>query len=259
MITCKELAQQVKDNVKKQVAEMATKPSLAIVTVGDDPASASYVKGKIKDCHEVGIVPHHVKLAEDITQEELNDMMWSLRLHTGIILQLPIPKHLDADKALEMINIYQDVDGLKPGSKHIPCTARGVFEWLKANDLVAGKHIVIINRSKLVGRPLAKLLLDADATVTVCHSKTNELHKILYDTDVVVMAVGKPNFINSNDVLMGTVVVDVGINKVDGKLCGDYGNSILDEAYNIYVTPVPGGVGLLTRAYLLQNVVEYTW
>lgn len=255
MTTCKELAKQVKDNIKKQVSEAAVKPSLAIITVGNDPASAAYVKGKIKDCEEVGIVPMHIQLPEDVTQATLESRITEAHLATGIILQLPVPKHLNAATAIACINPAKDVDGLTAASPFTTCTARGVFEWLKLNTSLEGKHAVIINRSQLVGRPLAKLLLDADATVTICHSKTTSLLTMYTRwADIVVTAVGKPNFLRADLYKPGAIIVDVGINRVNGKLQGD-----VDHGYWLedkLVTPVPGGVGLLTRAYLLQNVME---
>ena len=255
MITCKELAQQVKDSIKKQVSEMTVKPSLAIITVGNNPASAAYVKGKIKDCEEVGIVPMHIQIPEDVTQATLERRITEAHFATGIILQLPIPKHLNAAAAIACINPAKDVDGLTAASPFTPCTARGVFEWLKLNTTIEGKHAVIINRSQLIGRPLAKLLLDAGAAVTICHSKTTSLLTMYTRwADIVVTAVDKPNFLRADLCKPGAIIVDAGINRVNGKLQGD-----VDHGYWLedkLVTPVPGGVDLLTRAYMLQNVMD---
>lgn len=255
MITCKELAADIKKTIKESIARCAFKPTLDIVTVGDDPASASYVRGKIRDCEEVGIKAKHITLPADVTQEDLNGVMEGCG-GDGVILQLPLPKHLDADEALKYILNNQDVDGLKPASPYVPCTAMGIEHWLMSNYLLEGKHVVIINRSNLVGKPLAKLLIEHDATVTMCHSKTKNLYAHTRVADVVVVAVGKPHFIDCNDVKNGAIIVDVGINRVDGKLCGDYQPSYIDEQRGITVTPVPGGVGLLTRVALLSNVLE---
>lgn len=255
MITCKQLAQEVKDKVKAEVLKRDYDVSLGIITVGNDPASASYVKGKIKDCEECGITWAHVKLSAETTQQELNAVvadMWT----NGIIIQLPLPHHLDAKEALEYVGSYKDVDGLGPNAMYAPCTALGIYEWLKHNMKLTGKHAVIINRSELVGRPLAKLLLDADMAVTVLHSKVSqETRDFLCDAaDVVVVAVGKPGFLSAEDCGLYTTIVDVGINRVDGKLCGDVDSSLAYETQTI--TPVPGGVGLLTRAYLMRNVLD---
>ena len=254
MTSCKELARQVKDSIKKQVSEAAVKPSLAIVTVGNDPASASYVKGKIKDCEEVGIVPVHITLPDNVSQAALEGKLVEAHIATGIILQLPVPAHLNVNAALNCIDSAKDVDGLTAASPFTPCTARGVFEWLKRNTDLQGKQVVVINRSQLVGRPLAKLLLDANATVIMCHSYTRDLYRLTRDADVVVTAVGKPNFLRADLCKPGAIIVDVGINRVDGKLQGDVNHGFYLE--DKLVTPVPGGVGLLTRAYLLQNVME---
>lgn len=253
MISCKEYAQAVKNSVKNTIIREHLLPTLAIVSVGDDPASAAYVKGKLKDCAEVGIVSNHIKLNADISQKDLEHCLSCLD-EDGVILQLPLPKHLNADKALKYIYHCQDVDGLTEHSSYTPCTARGIHEWLKANTELEGKHVVIINRSNLVGKPLAKLLTDSDATVTLCHSKTRDLPLHLASADIVVTAVGKPHFINADMCKSDVIIVDVGINRVDGHLVGDVDPSTC--THMMTVTPVPGGVGLLTRAFLMQNVVD---
>lgn len=256
MITCKELAQEVKDEVRQAVATLTTKPSLAIISVGDDPASEAYVRGKIKDCEEVGIIHNHIRLSADCTDiSVINAVKDCNKTCDAIIVQLPLPDHLNADVIMSFINKYKDVDGLTPDTQYTPCTALGVFEWMKCNMELQGKHVVIINRSKLVGRPLAKLLIDADATVTMCHSKTTDLDDYTLMADVVVTAVGKPGFIDYCNVSDKSVVVDVGISRIDGKLYGDYRHTLFDKLYRIQATPVPGGVGLLTRAYLMKNVL----
>ncbi len=255
MITCKQLAQKIKDDVKAEVAKRDYEVSLSIITVGDDPASAAYVNGKIRDCEEVGIAYSHIKLPESLTQDELNMLVADTKA-SGVIVQLPLPKHLDVHKAIALAGSYKDVDGLGPFAIHTPCTALGIYEWLKYNMELAGKHAVIINRSELVGRPLAKLLLNADMAVTVLHSKVNPLvqEMIYMNADVVVTAVGKPNFLSANACYEHATIVDVGINRVNGKLCGDVN---ADGAYETQtITPVPGGVGLLTRACLMRNVLD---
>lgn len=253
MITCKELAQQVKDNVRDQIKKRHIEPTLAIVSVGHDTASEAYVKGKLKDCEEVGIKATHVALPQGISLSNLEYYV-SERGEDAVILQLPLPSHLDPDECSELVWPPQDVDGLTPISRFTPCTARGIYEWLKANTDLEGKHVVIINRSKLVGKPLAKLLIDSNATVTMCHSKTRDLPLITSMADIVVVAVGQPNFFEADMCKPNVIIVDVGINRVDGKLVGDVNLSTTLESMT--VTPVPGGVGLLTRAYLMDNVLK---
>ena len=261
MMTCKELAAQVKDKVKDTLNVSPYfheyRPTLAIVSVGEDPASEAYVRGKKKDCIEVGVRYVHTNLASNCTQSELNEAVKHVnKEYNAVIVQLPLPKHLDASEALSYIDPWKDVDGLLEGSSFTPCTALGVFEFLKANTELQGKHVVIINRSHLVGRPLAKLLLDADATVTICHSKTTHIRDCTKQADIVVTAVGIPDFLDYSYVKQDAIVVDVGITKQAGKLWGDYTHTSFDDNLNITVTPVPGGVGLLTRAYLMQNVLQ---
>ena len=261
MVTCKELAQQIKDSVKHFVERLDEQPTLAIITVGADEASAAYVRGKLKDCEEVGIRPVHITLPEETTQGELHTAIVQAHEHTGIIVQLPLPKHLNADHAIELISPEKDVEGLTKESLFVPCTANGIYQWLKRNTKLNGKHAVIINRSKLVGRPLAKLLLDANCTVTVCHSHTSHwtMEAVLDDADIVVCAVGVPRFLNTNDLKPGCIVADVGINRVGGKLVGD---TYCDPRFthpggsSKLVSPVPGGIGLLTRACLMFNVLK---
>lgn len=260
MVTCKEFAQHVKNLVRVSIecetSVRRDRPSLAIISVGDDPASAAYVRGKIKDCEEVGIAPVHIQLPADVSQGTLHSKIVEAHNCSGIIVQLPLPNHLSAAQALDMINPSQDVDGLTKGSQFTPCTAKGIYEWMRHNWDLHGKHAVIINRSPLVGRPLAKLLLDADMAVTVVHSKVpyGMILDLCKSADFVVVAVGKPNFIQARDCKIGTTIIDVGINRVDGKLCGDVGYDSAFTRRN--VTPVPGGVGLLTRAFLMSNVLE---
>lgn len=259
MLTCKQLADQVKYDVKNCVKRtvLATGnkgPSLAIVSVGNDPASQAYIRGKIKDCEKVGITVKRYELPSDTKQYELHKAIMAAHACSGIIVQLPLPEHLDAELALDLIEEKKDVDGLRNGSPFTPCTALGIYSWLCFNTILRGKSVVIINRSKLVGLPLAKMLIKADATVTVCHSYTSNLHEYIRSADIVVTAVGKHKFLNACMCKNGAVLVDVGINRVDGKIRGDVYNQHLRP--DLTVTPVPGGVGLLTRAYLLQNVLK---
>ena len=259
MLSCKEYAAQKKEQMKKMVESSTQKPVLSIIQVGDNPASNSYVKGKIRDCEEVGIVARHIHMAETISQEELNELIQketSDETCTGCIVQLPLPKHLDENAILDYIPKAKDVDGFRPSSPFIPCTPLGVLLYLKECGIeLEGKHCVVIGRSNIVGKPMAQLFLRENATVTICHSKTKNLQEITKLADVIVVAVGKRNVLNGDMVKDGAVVVDVGINRNDeGKLCGDCDYDSLVDKCSL-ITPVPGGVGLLTRVTLLDNVL----
>ena len=258
-IDCKKYAQEVLDEVKA----IPNKGKLVIITVGDDPASQVYVKGKIKDCEYCGIPVEHVRIEDNHLAElvlmntiERNNADKSV---AGIILQLPLPERFNAMEYCKEISPWKDVDGLGCDILYKPCTPKGVVHVLKKElgDLT-GKDVLVIGRSHLVGRPLAQMLIDEDCTVTVAHSKTkpHELLDYLHYSDIVVSAVGKAKAFNLDDCWVAKVVVDVGINRDEnGKLCGDfYGFSELFE--DMRVTPVPGGVGLMTRAMLMQNMAE---
>ena len=249
MIDCKKYASEILNGITGY-------GHLAIISVGDDPASASYIKGKAKDCARVGFTYSHYPFEEGVDKADIIDTINKLNNHpsvTGIIVQLPLPAGYDADEIASCIAREKDVDGFRPDSPYKPCTPEGIVYLLKRElgDLT-GKHAVIVGRGKLVGKPLAKMLLDEDMTVTVCHSKTREwnLQNLATSADAAIVAIGKPNAIRFFPMLSKTVVVDCGVNRgTDGKLCGDvaYCNT------NRY-TPVPGGVGLLTRAMLMRHV-----
>ena len=265
----KSVAAQIRAELKDKVAQMAQKPELAVVLVGEDPASEVYVRGKIKACEEVGITSHAFRLPETSTQEQVEGLVLSLVNNpkiSGILVQLPLPKGLNSDQILALIPPEKDVDGFSPanvgrlalGEKAISaCTPQGIMELLSRYQIqTEGKHAVVVGRSKIVGRPLALLLLNADATVTVCHSKTENLKEECLRADILIAAIGKDRFITADMVKEGAVVVDVGINRnACGKLCGDVDfEAVKDKAS--YITPVPGGVGPMTIAMLLKNTVE---
>ena len=247
---------ELKSAIVAGVAAGRKYPTLTIVQIGDNPASTKYVDNKIKDCKEVGIMVDLYRIPEDsgIDQSGLNDIVYGCDTD-GLLIQLPLPEGLDADKALQYTSVRKDVDGFMPGSPYDPATAKGIIKYLEGKGLEdgSGKDALIIGRSKIVGRPVAKMLLDRNWTVTVAHSKTKDLREKLLGKQLIVCAVGKPNFLDLRQVPAGCIVVDVGTNFVDGRLVGD---CFAHEKAECEVTPVPGGVGLLTRAALLDNVVE---
>ncbi len=241
---------------------------LAVVLVGSDPASQVYVRNKIKGCEEAGIKSFAYYLPGDAAQEEVEELVCSLtengNIH-GILVQLPLPKHLDADKILKLIPNEKDVDGFCEENIGnlclnrdclVACTPNGVMQMLKREGIeIKGKRAVVIGRSNIVGKPMAMLLLNADATVTVCHSKTQNLPEICAEADVLVAAIGKAKFVTEDMVKDGAVVIDVGMNRdADGKLCGDVDFENVKGKCS-YITPVPGGVGPMTITMLLYNTV----
>lgn len=254
-IDCKKYAQEILDGVKA----VQDKKGLVILTVGDNPASESYVKGKIKDCEYCGIPCKYLRLPdEDGSKAEL---AWQIALANndesvgGIIVQLPLPDGYDEAEYTSMIRFDKDVDGFLPGSPYKPCTPEGIMYLLRkeVGDLT-GKRALVIGRGKLVGEPIAKMLLDADCTVTVAHSKTAHLYWELMHADIIISAVGKPNTVDLNWCPDADIVIDVGVNRDEnGKLCGDCINFSKDYEY-LKVTPVPNGVGLMTRAMLMAHV-----
>jgi len=268
LIDGKAVATRVRERVREQVAQLRTPPGLATILVGNDPASAVYVRMKREDCAEVGIESFHHEPGGDVSQEALAALIESVnadeRVH-GILLQLPLPDHLDQDPLISLIDPAKDVDGLTPVNAGLlvqgrpeaisPCTPAGVMELLREADIeVGGARAVVIGRSILVGKPLASLLLAADATVTHCHSRTRDLAAICREADILVAAAGKPGLISGEMVLEGAAVIDVGTNRVDGKLVGDVEFASVSERAGA-MTPVPGGVGPMTRAMLLVNTL----
>ena len=268
----KEIAQSVKERVKKAVEELKTQninPCLATVLVGDNPASASYVKTKHKACQEVGIITKDHKLASNITQTELNETIDNLNKDTsvhGILVQLPLPDQLNEFTTTSKIAPLKDVDGLTPynvgllsmkKAALVACTPSGIMEMFDYHNInLQGKNVVLINRSNLVGKPLYHLLLERNATVTTCHSKTKNLEELCLVADIIITAVGDRNkFTLTPDMIKeGAVVIDVGISRYEEKLVGDTNyDQIIQKAS--FATPVPGGVGPMTVAMLLKNTI----
>lgn len=263
------IAARVRERVRAEVAELPSPPGLATILVGDDPASAVYVRMKREDSAEVGIESFHHGPGGDVSQEELAALIASLnedeRVH-GILLQLPLPAHLDQDPLIAAIDPAKDVDGLTPVNAGLlvqgrpeavaPCTPAGVMELLReAGTKLSGARAVVVGRSILVGKPLAGLLLAADATVTHCHSRTRDLGAVCREADVLVVAAGRPGLVDGGMVREGATVIDVGTNRVDGGLVGDVDFESASERAGA-ITPVPGGVGPMTRAMLLVNTLD---
>jgi methylenetetrahydrofolate dehydrogenase (NADP+)/methenyltetrahydrofolate cyclohydrolase len=239
------------EKTKEEIKELKLEPKLAIVQVGDNPASDKYIKNKINDCNKVGITAHHYWFPEETTETDLIWEITELQKHyDGLIVQLPLPKHINPEVISQNILPEKDVDGFHPMSLFKPATPLGIMKYLKYCDFdVYGKDVVILGRSKTVGKPLAQMMTDADATVTLCHSKSR-IGKHIYHCDLIISAVGKPKFLNCQ--LVDVPVIDVGINfDENGNMVGDCYHTKGKD-----VTPVPGGVGLLTRCALLANTVE---
>ena len=266
IIDGKALSTEIRAELKEKIANSVKKPGLAVVIVGEDPASRIYVRNKIKACEDLGICSYCYELPFDATQEDLEKVLDSLASNEqvdGILLQLPLPKHLDTEAAVSHIPYEKDVDGFSPQNlgllmqnKQIiaACTPSGVMKMLQKEGVdPTGKHAVIIGRSEQVGKPMAMLLLNANATVTVCHSKTKNLAEVCRSADILISAVGKPLFVTDEMVKDGAVVIDIGINRDEnGKLCGDVDfEKVKDKASRI--TPVPGGVGPMTITMLMYN------
>ena len=267
-----DLSAKMREQMKQEIADIAAKggriPCLAVVMAGDNPASLSYIKGKEKACQAIGMRSLMKKLPEDITQQQLEDVLKELSDDSdvdGILLQLPLPKGLDENRAINCINPDKDVDGLTPinfgrmflGEKSFrPCTPSGIMAILDAMECeIEGKHAVVVGRSKLVGTPVARLLQDANATVTICHSRTKYLRRFTKEADILIAAVGKANLFDASYIKEGAYVVDVGVNRMDnGHLCGDVNfDDVKDHCTAI--TPVPKGVGPMTITMLLKNTL----
>ena len=267
----KVLSAQVEAELKVRVDAMRAKgniPGLEVILVGDDPASQLYVGNKEKACNRLGIYSKTLRLPESTTQEELEQAIAEANadpaIH-GLLVQMPLPGHLDSARALELILPEKDADGfhnvntgklLRGESAAVACTPRGVMYMLKSAGIeISGKDAVVVGRSNIVGKPMAILLLHANATVTICHSRTKDLAVHTRRADILVAAIGKPKFITADMVKDGAVVIDVGMNRVDGKFCGDVDFENVKEKAS-YITPVPGGVGRMTIAMLMTNTVD---
>lgn len=263
----KAFKEEVAQRAQAMIAQGVT-PHLAVVLVGEDPASQVYVRNKENGCKKAGIRSTVIRLEESCTQEALEETVRRLNADEsvdGILVQLPLPRHLDEASVLRLIDPDKDVDGFhamnsgrlmngQPG--FVPCTPLGVMELLRHYGIdPAGKRAVVIGRSNIVGKPMAMLLLAANATVTICHSRTQNLAEITRQADILVAAVGRANFVTADMVKPGAAVIDVGINRVDGKLVGDVDFDAVSQVAG-YITPVPGGVGQMTIAMLLANTLE---
>lgn len=270
LIDGKAAAQKIYDGIKQETERLSEKPTIAVIIVGNDPASKIYVGRKHKKALEAGINSMVIEFDENISQERLESKIEELNKDetvNAILVQMPLPKHLDTYRVIEKILPVKDVDGFHPenvGKINIgieayayPCTPYGVMQLLEEYNInPEGKNAVIIGRSNIVGKPLASMLLAKNATVTVCHSKTQNIEKIASTADILVVATGKPKFVKANWVKDGAVVVDVGISKDnDGKICGDVDFEEVAPKTS-FITPVPGGVGQMTIAMLLKNTLR---
>ena len=269
IIDGKKIATELREQLKEQIEKFPRKIGLAVVIVGEDPASQIYVRNKVKACESVGIQSSVYALPECVSQVELENMLSALAADNtvhGILLQLPLPKGFDAEAAMAKIPPEKDVDGFSAldlghlvlnKEKFVACTPLGVMKMLEYEGIdPTGKHAVVLGRSDTVGKPMALLLLNANATVTVCHSKTQDLASICKTADILVSAIGKANFVKADMVKDGAVVIDVGMNRGEnGKLCGDVDFDAVSKKAS-YITPVPGGVGPMTITTLLYNTYK---
>lgn len=262
----KALAARLREELKEKIGALQKEPGLAVVIVGNDPASQIYVRNKIKACGEIGIRSYAYELPETATQKQVEDLLDKLAANpeiNGILLQLPLPKGLNADSAMAHIPVEKDVDGFSAENlglltlhkeRVVACTPLGVMKILENEGVeISGKRAVVLGRSDTVGKPMAMLLLNANATVTVCHTKTQRLKEICREADILVSAIGKAKFVTADMVKEGAVVIDVGINRDEnGKLCGDVDFENVKEKTSC-ITPVPGGVGPMTITMLMYN------
>ncbi|MBE6582283.1 MAG: bifunctional methylenetetrahydrofolate dehydrogenase/methenyltetrahydrofolate cyclohydrolase FolD [Ruminococcaceae bacterium] len=268
IINGKEISASIRAEIKAETEKMSVRPGLAVILVGSDPASQVYVRNKNKACEEVGFYSEMYTLPEETSMEELlgliDQLNHSPQIH-GILVQLPLPKHLDEEKVILAISPEKDVDAFHPvnvgkimigNHSFLPCTPAGVMELLSRSGIdVTGKECVVIGRSNIVGKPQAMLLLHANGTVTVCHSRTKNLAEICARADILVSAIGKAKFVTPDMVKEGAVVIDVGINRDEnGKLCGDVDFENVAPKTS-FITPVPGGVGPMTITMLMKNTL----
>lgn len=274
IISGKDLSAKMKADMAAEVAELEKKygraPHLAVLLVGEDAGSVSYVTGKAKACDAVGIRNTTIRRPAAATEEEILQVIETLNDDEGvdgILVQLPLPEHIDEDRVIAAIRKEKDVDGFHPLNVaalwmkqpcSLPCTPKGIIKLLKASGVeLQGKRAVVVGRSNIVGLPVAKLLLDENATVTVTHSRTRNLGEVTRNAEILVVAIGRPKFITGDMVSEGTVVIDVGVNRDPGtgKLCGDVDFAAVDPKASL-ITPVPGGVGPMTIACLMENTIE---
>ncbi len=271
IIDGKAISAATRADIKSEVDQLKAKgitPGLAVIIVGDDPASRVYVNNKKKACAELGMLSEEYALPAETTREELLELIDTLNKRDdidGILCQLPLPRHLDEKEVINSIDPSKDVDAFHPVNvgkimigdySFLPCTPAGVMELIRRSDLeVAGKHCVVIGRSNIVGKPMAMLMLHANATVTICHSRTTNLKEVCREADILIASVGKAGFVTADMVKPGAIVIDVGINRnAEGKLCGDVDYLAVSEVASA-ITPVPGGVGPMTITMLMQNTL----
>jgi len=269
IIDGKALAEKIKQEVADAAGHLPRRAGLAVVLVGENPASRTYVASKEKDCRECGFESFGYRLPEDTREEELLELIRQLNEDEkidGILIQMPLPAHMDEQRVLQAVNPEKDLDGFHPvnvgrlaigAPLFVPCTPAGVMEMLKEYQIpIRGKHCVVVGRSNIVGKPMAQLLLREDGTVTVCHSRTEQLRELTRQADILVSAVGRAGFITADMVKEGTVVIDVAMNRrPGGGWCGDVDFEAVEKKAS-YITPVPGGVGPTTRAMLMRNLLE---
>ena len=272
IIDGKKISAEIKDELKQEVAAMKAEGkeiALAVIQVGEDPASSVYVRNKKKACEYIGITSVSYEIPEDSTQQELLDLVEKCNKDpkiNGILVQLPLPPHMDEDAVTHAIDPKKDVDGFHPVSVgnmvigndgFLPCTPAGIIELLKRSGVeIGGKECVVVGRSNIVGKPMSMLLLRENGTVTVCHSRTRNLREVCSRADILVVAVGRPKFIDASYVKEGAVIIDVGIHRNENnKLCGDVDFDAVKEKTSA-ITPVPGGVGPMTIAMLMKNCVQ---
>lgn len=268
LINGKEISKEIREEIKLEASKLQKRPGLAVILVGNDPASQVYVRNKNKACEEVGFYSEMYTLPEETSMDELlgliDQLNHSPQIH-GILVQLPLPKHLDEEKVILAIDPSKDVDAFHPTNvgkimignhSFLPCTPAGVMELIKRSGIdVCGKECVVIGRSNIVGKPQAMLLLHENATVTVCHSRTKDIAEVCRRADVLVSAVGRAGFVTADMVKEGAVVIDVGINRDEnGKLCGDVDFENVSPKTS-FITPVPGGVGPMTITMLMKNTL----
>lgn len=270
IIDGKKVAEKIRKNLKEKVSKLPESPNFAVIIIGNDPASLIYINGKRKACEEIGINFTDYHLEEDVTQEELESLIEKLNMDNkvnGILLQSPIPYHLNILEAFKKISPDKDVDGFSTENvgklvqgqeSFVACTPYGIMQLLKEYNIdVEGKNCVVLGRSNIVGRPMAQLLLNANGTITVCHSHTKNLSDITKMADILVVAIGKPKYIKKDMIKDGAVIIDVGINRIPDskKIVGDVDFEDVKDKCS-YITPVPGGVGPMTVATLMQNIVK---
>jgi len=273
IIDGKALSLKLKEEMKAAMPALTERcgrvPCLAVIIVGDNPASRSYVRGKVNACTFVGMDSRLIELPEDVSESELLGRIAELNSDSavdGILVQLPLPKHIDEDRVIDAIALEKDVDGFHPGNVAklwlgrpctVPCTPKGIIAMIESTGVeISGKKAVVVGRSNIVGKPVAKLLLDRNATVTIAHSRTADLAAVCREADILVAAVGRPGTITADMVKPGAVVIDVGINRTpEGKLVGDVDFEAVSAVAG-YITPVPGGVGPMTITMLMSNTIE---